>query len=250
MRESAQKTVKRNPKVYTLIYGLIVIIAAQIRLPMFTEGFVISAGVILFALFMLLLDEFSTLQVMCISAVGVMITRAFADAGGFIGPDEIWEIGMPEFAFYVVYGVLIYILFNYCKAQGKYVITFIALIIPDFIANLVEMYIRIGADPENIRVIIPLLIVAVIRSAIILVIYLFIIHYGLPVLKLPDNNISEKEYAENISEDYSMKEAAEAAADLYSKLQKTGASPEILDRARVLMEDVERAAGRDPSHKG
>ncbi len=53
--------------VFSLLYGLLVIAAAQLRISLFTDHFVISAGVIIFALLMLILDEFATLPVVFIS---------------------------------------------------------------------------------------------------------------------------------------------------------------------------------------
>ena len=251
MKKENEKSVKRNPLVFTLIYGMIVIIAAQLRLPMFTDGFVISAGVILFALFMLLLDEFATLQVMCISAVGIMITRAFAEAGFFISPDVIWDTGMPEFAFYLVYGILIYLLFNYCKAQGHYMIIFAALAVPDLAANLVEIYIRMGDYAVDGSVIVSLLAVAVIRSGIIMAIYAFIMHYGLPVLKMPELRTENNETADTVksNEDSLMMSVAADAEALYDKLRQADASPEIMDKMKILMDDVGKAAVKQPDRK-
>lgn len=162
--------------VFSLLYGLLVIAAAQLRISLFTDHFVISAGVIIFALLMLILDEFATLPVVFISAAGIMITRAFISSGKPVGPDQIWTVGMPEFAFYIAYGVVIYLLFRYCRAEGSYVRTFFALIIPDFIANVIEIYIRIGADAGHVRIILILLAVAVVRSGIILAIYAALLH--------------------------------------------------------------------------
>ena len=179
MENQTQKPRRPAPFVYSMIYGLIVIAAAQLRIQMFTDSFVVSAGVILFALLMLILDEFSTLPVVFISAAGVMVTRAFAAAGHVVDPEGIWETGMPEFAFYIVYGILIYLMFRYGKMQDSYLKTFIALAVPDFIANVMEIYTRTGADAGHVRIICILLAVAAVRSGIILVVYILMMKYGM-----------------------------------------------------------------------
>lgn len=237
MERQRQESRKLDPFVYTLIYGLIVIAGAQLRIHMFTKNFVVSAGVILFALFMLVLDEFSTLPVVFISAVGVMITRAFAVAGGLVNPDAIWETGMPEFVFYIAYGVIIYIFFHYGKAQTSYGKTFIALAIPDFAANVLEMYIRSGESAMPVRVIGVLFLVALIRSGIIFAIYWMILKYGLPVVRIPRSE--GEDYA--VKEAFALAKASDEAQQLAVDLKQAGAPAEILEQADRLAEEIRKA---------
>lgn len=236
MEKQKQGSERLDPFVYTLIYGFIVIAGAQLRIHMFTQNFVVSAGVILFALFMLILDEFSTLPVVFISAVGVMVTRAFAVAGGMVNPDTIWDTGMPEFVFYIAYGVLIYILFHNGKAQTSYSKTFIALVIPDFAANALEMYIRSGAGATTGRVMGILFLVAIIRSGIIFAIYWMILKYGLPVVRIP-----RSEGNPVVKEPVGLAEVSGDAEQLAADLKQVGASAEILEQADKLVEVIRKA---------
>ena len=71
---------KKNQFIYTLFYSVLVVLTAQINVHLFTRNFVASAGVIVFALLMLLLDEFAAMPVMFLSATGVMVTRSIAGA--------------------------------------------------------------------------------------------------------------------------------------------------------------------------
>lgn len=239
MENQKQKSKRLDPFVYSVIYGLVVIAAAQLRIHMFTDSFVVSAGVILFALLMLILDEFSTLPVVFISAAGVMVTRAFATAGHVVDPEGIWETGMPEFVFYIVYGVLIYLLFRYGKMQDSYLKTFIALAVPDFIANVMEIYIRTGADAGHVRVVCILLAVAVVRSGIILVIYIMMIKYGLPVVKLPRSEFGSSAVQAG-NDIYSLEHASCEAAVLCRDLRNAHAPREILEQAEKLAEDINK----------
>jgi hypothetical protein len=240
---------RTRPSAAPLIYGLLVIAAAQLRISLFTEHFVVSAGIILFALLMLILDEFATLPVVFISATGVMVTRALVSSGSLVAPAQIWTVGMPEFVFYIAYGVVIYLMFHYGKAEGSYVRTFFALIVPDFVANIIEIYIRIGADAGQAGIILTLLAVAAVRSSIILAIYAVLLHYVLPAIKIPgDGGVrrgdrkTEAAYTKEAG-DISLQHAAEHAAALYRELESVPASREILDQAQKLAADLKKAAG-------
>lgn len=245
MENQTQKSGRPAPFVYSMIYGLIVIAAAQLRIHMFTDSFVVSAGVILFALLMLILDEFSTLPVVFISAAGVMVTRAFAASGHVVGPDGIWETGMPEFVFYIVYGILIYLMFRYGKMQDSYLKIFIALAVPDFVANVMEIYIRTGADAGHVRVMCILLAVAAVRSGIILIIYILMMKCGFPVVNIPRSELgsSHAEIADVPVESgmYSLEHASCEAAVLYRNLQRIDAPQEILEQAEKLTADIDKA---------
>ena len=109
---------KKNQFIYTLFYSVLVVLTAQINVHLFTRNFVASAGVIVFALLMLLLDEFAAMPVMFLSATGVMVTRSIAGAGKVLTSAEIWKTGMPEFVFYIVFGVVIaFLLYNYVYSK-------------------------------------------------------------------------------------------------------------------------------------
>ena len=118
---------KKNQFIYTLFYSVLVVLTAQINVHLFTRNFVASAGVIVFALLMLLLDEFAAMPVMFLSATGVMVTRSIAGAGKVLTSAEIWKTGMPEFVFYIVFGVVIYLLYNYVNSEGRSWTLFIVL---------------------------------------------------------------------------------------------------------------------------
>jgi hypothetical protein len=240
---------RTRPPAASLFYGLLVIAAAQLRISLFTEHFVVSAGIILFALLMLILDEFATLPVVFISATGVMVTRALVSSGSLVDSAQIWAAGMPEFVFYIAYGVIIYLMFRYGKAEGSYVRTFFALIVPDFVANIIEIYIRIGTDAGHAEIILTLLAVAVVRSSIILAIYAALLHYGLPAVRIPRNGITplgnQKTEAAYIKAagNISLQHAAEHAEALYQELEHVPASREILDQAQKLAAALKKAAG-------
>lgn len=236
---------KKNQFIYTLFYSVLVVLTAQINVHLFTQNFVASAGVIVFALLMLLLDEFAAMPVMFLSATGVMVTRSIAGAGKVLTSAEIWKTGMPEFVFYIVFGVVIYLLYNYVYSEGRSWTLFIVLFVPDFAANLAELYIRIGSEMGNASTIFALLLIAFVRTAIVLVIYRIIIRYGIRITRMPRSGVEVvdgKAYKVNASAgevDESMSDAAETARALYNKLSASKAPSELTERAQALAEELE-----------
>ena len=236
---------KKNQFIYTLFYSVLVVLTAQINVHLFTQNFVASVGVIVFALLMLLLDEFAAMPVMFLSATGVMVTRSIAGAGKVLTSAEIWKTGMPEFVFYIVFGVVIYLLYNYVYSEGRSWTLFIVLFVPDFAANLSELYIRIGSEMGNASTIFALLLIAFVRTAIVLVIYRIIIRYGIRITRMPRSGVEVvdgKAYKVNASAgeaDESMSDAAETARVLYNKLSASKAPSELTERAQALAEELE-----------
>ena len=236
---------KKNQFIYTLFYSVLVVLTAQINVHLFTRNFVASAGVIVFALLMLLLDVFAAMPVMFLSATGVMVTRSIAGAGKVLTSAEIWKTGLPEFVFYIVFGVVIYLLYNYVYSAGRSWTLFIVLFVPDFAANLAELYIRIGNEMGNASTIFELLLIAFVRTAIILAIYRVILRYGIRITRMPRSGVEVvdgKAYKVNASAgeaDESMSDAAETARALYNKLSASKAPSELTERAQALAEELE-----------
>ncbi|MCI7249196.1 MAG: hypothetical protein MR492_06440 [Clostridiales bacterium] len=240
----------RNPFIYTLMYSVIVIVAAQLNVKMFTEGFVISAGVIVFALLMLLLEEFAALPVIFLSAVGIMTLGVFETEGGIVGPSTIWEQGMPAFAFYAVYGIIVYLIFQLKHWENRPPWIFSLLIIPDFIANFIEMVLREGSAVIEGRIVLILIAAAVIRSALVLICYTIIVRYGFVVRKMPRSGIAvvdgkvKAAAGSKSDENVLIGWAVSDAAVLHSKLESANASAELLAKSRELIEAIEKEAGR------
>ena len=152
---------------------------------------------------------------------------------------------MPEFVFYIVFGVVIYLLYNYVYSEGRSWTLFIVLFVPDFAANLAELYIRIGNEMGNASTIFELLLIAFVRTAIILAIYRVILRYGIRITRMPRSGVEVvdgKAYKVNASAgeaDESMSDAAETARALYNKLSASKAPSELTERAQALAEELE-----------
>lgn len=235
-----------NPFVYTLMYGVIVIIAAQLNVKMFTAGFVISAGTIVFSLLMLLLEEFATMPVIFLSAAGVMVTNAIQTTGHLPGSQELWDIGMPSFAYYMTYGIVIYLIFSVGKRIKSIPMIFGLLMIPDFTANTIELLIRQGGRITDGRALVTLVFVAVVRSLIVVIAYAVISKYGFAVTKLPmsgmevvDGVVTRAE-SEEKSTDPVMEELAMEARSVYHRLQSADAPAELVAQAGELASAIER----------
>ena len=152
---------------------------------------------------------------------------------------------MPEFVFYIVFGVVIYLLYNYVYSEERSWTLFIVLFVPDFAANLAELYIRIGSEMGNASTICALLLIALVRTAIVLVIYRIIIRYGIRITRMPRSGVEVldgkvcKVNAEAGDVDEGLADAAETARGLYRKLSASKAPSELTDRARALAEDLD-----------
>lgn len=239
------KKKKRSPFIYTLMYSIIVIVAAQLNVKMLTEGFVISAGVIVFVLLILFLEEFAILPVMFLSATGIMILGVFETEGGIVDPATIWDQGMPAFAFYAVYGIILYLILQLKHWANRPPWVFCLLIIPDFIANFIELVLRQGSSIISTRVLLILFIFAIIRSALVLICYLLIVKYGLIVTRMPRsgmavvNGVIKPVDTKSSEENTILQQAAADATVLHQNLQNAGASSEVLAKSRELIEAIE-----------
>ena len=136
-------------------------------------------------------------------------------------------------------------MFRYGKMQDSYLKIFIALAVPDFVANVMEIYIRTGADAGHVRVMCILLAVAAVRSGIILIIYILMMKCGFPVVNIPRSELgsSHAEIADVPVESgmYSLEHASCEAAVLYRNLQRIDAPQEILEQAEKLTADIDKA---------
>lgn len=237
---------KTNPFVYTLMYGVIVIIAAQLNFKLFTEGFVISAGVIVFSLLMLLLEEFATLPVIFLSAAGVMVTNAIQTTGHIPGSQELWDIGMPSFAYYMTYGIVVYLLFQTGRRKKSIPVIFGLLLIPDFTANTIELMIRQGGRITDQSALLTLVIVAIARSAIVVFAYMVISRYGLAVTKMPRSGmeivdgVAARAETHDDHRNPEIEEIALQAKSVYHRLKSAGAPEELVAKAEALVDTIER----------
>lgn len=150
-----------------IFYSVIIVLAAQLSMNLFIADFKISLAVICFSVFLFLTEDFPLIPVTCLSSVGVCAARLlfyWVQYGSSSGISSY----MPEMCFYICYGFLLYL---YTKLYHSYVsnknAAFFALIIIDYTANFVELFVRMGTYSFTARTQAGIFIVACLRSLII-----------------------------------------------------------------------------------
>lgn len=164
------------------ILSLLIVLAAQIHLNVFTNNFLVSIGILLFPIFVYLFQEIPLIPVTLLSGAGVFLSRVLIyGLQSGIHIDNFINF-FPEFFFYLTYGMTSYIYFkqtNY-KLQGKFW-PFLFLLM-DYGANLVELLLRLGLGAFSLKMQMNIILVAVIRTLILWIVIRGLGHYKFTLL--------------------------------------------------------------------
>ena len=165
---------------HTILISLAIIIGAQIHFNLFHTDFKISIGTLAFAVALAIFGEYRVILVTIVSATGVVITRAlfYWMNWGVMEPGRF----LPEFVFYLVYGVVFY---AYCRKQNYEITTRSAgtILAIDVLANLVELLCRVPTYTINWQTIFCIFLIAVLRTAIIIFILWCLNYYKFSLLR-------------------------------------------------------------------
>lgn len=173
----AEKYVKHFQQI--LLIGIFIIIGAQINMNLFIDNFRISIGTLIFPITFVMFGKYPVLPVTFISAVGVLTSRVLSE---WLRYDQIQFYSFfPEMIFYLVYGTLFYIYSH--KKETLSPDCAAVLFIFDYISNLTELLVRLGAGAFNIKSQFGILLVAFSRSLIIYGILFCLHHYKFSLLR-------------------------------------------------------------------
>ena len=164
------------------ILSLLIVLAAQIHLNVFTNNFLVSLGILLFPIFVYLFQEIPLIPVTLLSGAGVFLSRVLIyGLQSGIHIDNFINF-FPEFFFYLTYGMTSYIYFkqNNYKLQGKFW-PFLFLLM-DYGANLVELLLRLGLGAFSLKMQMNIILVAVIRTLILWIVIRGLGHYKFTLL--------------------------------------------------------------------
>ena len=162
-----------------LLIGIFIIIGAQINMNLFIDNFRISIGTLIFPITFVMFGKYPVLPVTFISAVGVLTSRVLSE---WLRYDQIQFYSFfPEMIFYLVYGTLFYIYSH--KKETISPDCAAVLFIFDYISNLTELLVRLGAGAFNIKSQFGILLVAFSRSLIIYGILFCLHHYKFSLLR-------------------------------------------------------------------
>lgn len=170
---------------------ILVALASQINLELFESDFVVSAGVILFVIFLFYYEKFipiifGTLSGLAIFGLRIGVQHIFGN-----GESVVIESYMPEIVFYVIYSVF-FMLFLENDRKNNLGYVFIVLILCDFASNLLEVFVRyVTFEDISILEFIPTLIfVSFIRSSIAWVALTALYYYNMML----DNKEQQERY--------------------------------------------------------
>lgn len=174
-----------------IIALILVALASQINLELFESDFVVSAGVVLFVIFLFYYEKFIPIIFGTLSGLAIFGLRIGVQHILGNGESVIIESYMPEIVFYVIYSVF-FMLFLENDRKNNLGYVFIVLIICDFASNLLEVFVRyVTFEDIAILEFIPTLIfVSFIRSSIVWV-ALTALHYYNMML---DNKEQQERY--------------------------------------------------------
>lgn len=162
-----------------LLIGIFIIIGAQINMNLFIDNFRISIGTLIFPITFVMFGKYPVLPVTFISAVGVLTSRVLSE---WLRYDQIQFYSFfPEMIFYLFYGTLFYIYSH--KKETLSPDCAAVLFIFDYISNLTELLVRLGAGAFNIKSQFGILLVAFSRSLIIYGILFCLHHYKFSLLR-------------------------------------------------------------------
>lgn len=168
----------------TAVYSLFIILAAQLSMNLFIADFKISIAIIFLPVFLFLTEDFPLIPVTFCSTAGVFASRAvmFWLRTGSLGGSL--PAVLPETAFYMGYGFLLY-LYTFFLRDRKISGPCMALpfVLIDYAANFMELYLRLQAASLNIKNQAGILLVAALRSLVILAVLAVFDRYKLFLLK-------------------------------------------------------------------
>ncbi|MGN0514022.1 MAG: ATP-binding protein [Lachnospiraceae bacterium] len=148
----------------TIYYSMIIIVAAQLSISLFTANFKISLGVIFLCAFLFLTENFPLIPITAISSVGICFMRMLSHWIKNGNTGEIFSY-IPEVCFYICYSILLYIFYRFYSSDdsGRNILVPVLTFI-DYTANLAELSVRLGVGAFTLRTQIGILLIAILRS--------------------------------------------------------------------------------------
>lgn len=163
-----------------LLISIAVIIGAQLNMNFFITDFKISLGILMFSVALVLSGRYPILPVTFLSGAGVFASRILV----YWFQNGTWMIFgyFPELIFYLVYGVCF---LGYCRKQNYKLTAMSALPLFcfDYLANLTELVLRLGADAFAVGTQFGIAVVAFSRALIIWCVLTCLHYYKFSLLK-------------------------------------------------------------------
>lgn len=172
-----------------IFVSLIVALASQVSIGLISSDFRVSAGIISFMVFLFYYEELKPIPTGILSGVMVYLSRliVYYLANGNI--NDVIVSYQQEILFYVFYSIIYFLLIGKGSKNNINFVFFI-MIISDFGANLIEVFVRTSIDVFSSlkEVGITLLLVSVIRSTIVWFILNALKYYRMLLMKEEHEN--------------------------------------------------------------
>lgn len=167
-----------------IIASLIVGLSTQLYIDFYTTKLKFSFGAVVFPFILFIYDDLHPIVFSITSGITLLLFRGLF-YGLFQGIlVETLCYNAPEFVFYVVYGIMLYIFMRRVVPVSQNLM-FIFCLISDFTSNVVEMYIRTGnnsfmKDDNTVK---AFILVAFVRASIVWLIIMGYKYYKLFLVK-------------------------------------------------------------------
>ncbi len=147
--------------------SILVALASQVNIGLVSSDFRVSAGIILYVIFLFYYEDLKPVPTGILSGIIVNLLRSilyYFTMGNFNHVILSFQI---EILFYTFYAIIYYLLTNEDNKKNINYI-FLVMVISDFGANIIEIFIRtiIGASPFPWQITSTLFLVALVRSGI------------------------------------------------------------------------------------
>lgn len=167
-----------------LIASIVVGLSSLLYIDFYIENFKFSFAGVMFPLLLFIYDEFNPILFGALSGFSLVFFRGVfygVFQGDFVG-NILYAI--PENIFYIVYGGFLF----YIKKKFKPIThnkMFIIAVISDTLANIIEIYIRIGSSlfTSNYEIIKVLLLVGLLRASLVWLMIMGYKYYKLFLIK-------------------------------------------------------------------
>ncbi|WZL72476.1 sensor histidine kinase [Clostridiaceae bacterium 35-E11] len=157
----------RNKLLRILLCSLTISIIATFNLPLFTEGFIVSLSTGILPFLLYLNRDISGLLLCLIISIVSPLFRYFLYLNSMM-TKQAFLIVWPDSIFYLTYGIIFYLIYQKNKIHNVNRLIITAFIC-DFFGNLIEISIRIGFFNLTYGIVSKLLLIAGIRTFMLIV---------------------------------------------------------------------------------
>ncbi|WP_246565569.1 ATP-binding protein [Tissierella carlieri] len=176
-----------------IFVSLIVALASQVNIGLINSDFRVSAGIILFVVFLFYYHELRPVPTGILSGVMVYILRLIVYYVSKGPVNDVIISYQLEILFYAFYSIIYSLLIGYGNKNNINFIFFV-MIISDFGANLIEIFVRVTIDtsPSPWKVGTTLFLVSIVRSAIVWLVLNALKYYRMFLMKEEHENRYKK----------------------------------------------------------